>query len=171
MKKLLLATTLLFAIIMTPEIVSAKGVSVTLSCPGAANQNDQIDCRVNVSTDATVNGLSANYSLNGLTYVNFNPQSGFSVYSKSESGFAIGNNEGKTGNFTIGVVTLKVNNSGSIQLTNLDASDTDFASYSPGQTSANIRLKSTNNNLSGLSLIFNNLQITSVDHVSNLISG
>ena len=152
MKKLLLATTLLFAIIMTPEIVSAKGVSVTLSCPGAANQNDQIDCRVNVSTDATVNGLSANYSLNGLTYVNFNPQNGFSVYSKSESGFAIGNNEGKTGNFTIGVVTLKVNNSGSIKLTNLDASDTDFASYSPGQTSANIRLKSTNNNLSGLSL-------------------
>lgn len=152
MRKILLTTLLLFTVVLTPQIVSAKGVSVTLSCPQAANKNDQIDCRVNVSTDTTLNGLSANYSLSGLTYVNFTPQSGFSAYSKSPAGFAVGNNDGKTGNFTVGIVTLKVTDFGTIQLKNLDASDTDYASYSPAGPSTNIRLKSTNNNLSGLSL-------------------
>ena len=152
MKKILLAISLLFIIVISPYIANAKSVSVTISCPSAANQNSKVDCKITVTSDTTVNGLSGNYSLNGLSYVNFTPQNGFTTYSSSASGFAVGNNEGKSGTFTIGIVTLQVNNSGSIQINNLDASDTEFASYNIGSKSASIRLKSTNNNLSSLSL-------------------
>lgn len=150
MKKLKYVFLLMF--LMIPFSVKAGGVSVSLSCPASANAGSEIQCKVNVSADTAVNGLSGNYSLNGLSYVSFSAQNGFTTYSSSASGFAVGNTNGKSGSFTIGIITLKVNSSGSIQLNKLDASDTNFESYAIGTQSQSIRVNSTNNNLGSLSL-------------------
>lgn len=139
-------------VLMIPTFVKADDVYVSLSCPDSANSGSKIECKVNVTSSVLVNGLSANYTLNGLSYVSFTPQNGFTTYSASSSGFAVGNNNGKKGVFTIGIITLKVNKDGSIKLSNLDASDTNFNSYSIGSKSDSIRLTSTNNNLASLTL-------------------
>lgn len=144
---------LLFALfMMIPFSVSAGSVSVSLSCPGSANAGSEVTCNVNVSSDVAVNGLSANYSLSGASYVSFTPQNGFTSYNASGSGFAIGNTAGKSGSYTIGVLKVKVNSAATIQLININASDTDFGDYNIGGQSRSIRINSTNNNLGGLSL-------------------
>ena len=159
-----------FCMLMMPYTAKAGSVSVSLSCPGAANVGDQITCNVNVSSDVNVNGLSGNYSLSGLSYVNFAPQNGFTTYASSASGFAVGNTSGgKSGNFTIGVITLKVGGAGSIQLTNLDASDVDINSYSIGTKSASIRIKSTNNDLSSIrQAIRSGVKVIATAHASGV---
>ena len=144
---------ILLSFIVMPFSVDAASVSVSLECPASAKVGTNISCKVNVSSDAVVNGLSGNYTFNGLSYVSFAPQNGFVSYAgDSASGFAVGNNSGKTGNFTIGILTLKVNSAGSVQIKNLDASDTAFNSYNAGTRTANIRVMSTVDTLGGLTI-------------------
>ncbi len=152
MKKNILFIILSF--MMMPIFAKAASVSVSLSCPVTANENSEIKCNVNVTSDVLVNGLASHYILKDLTYIDFEAQNGFQVYSKSASGFAIGNLDGKSGTFTVGTITLKVTKSGSIQLSDLDASDVNKNSYGAGATSnaINIRLNSTNNSLKDLTL-------------------
>lgn len=152
MKKLVFIVVVAVGLIFMPFGVDAASVSVSLECPSAAKVGSEILCKVNVTSDVMVNGLSGNYTLSGLSYVGFAPQNGFTTYSASSSGFAVGNNSGKSGTFTIGVITLKVNAAGSIQVRNLDASDTSFNSYDGGTKSASVRLLSTNDSLGSLSL-------------------
>lgn len=152
MKRLVFIVVVAVGLIFMPFGVDAASVSVSLECPSAAKVGSEISCKVNVTSDVMVNGLSGNYTLSGLSYVGFAPQNGFTTYSASSSGFAVGNNSGKSGTFTIGVITLKVNAAGSIQVRNLDASDTSFNSYDGGTKSASVRLLSTNDSLGSLSL-------------------
>ena len=151
MKKIL--PIIIFSFLMIfPLAVKAGNVSVSLSCPGAANVGETISCQVNVSSDVLVNGLSGNYSLSGLSYVNFVPQNGFVSYGVSPSGFAIGNTSGKSGTFTVGVVSFLVNGAGTVSINNLDASDVDKSAYSPAAVSSSVRIKSTNNDIGSLSI-------------------
>lgn len=137
---------------MIPFSVRAGSVSVSLSCPASANVGSEVSCNVNVSSDVALNGLSANYSLSGASYVSFTPQNGFTSYSASASGVAIGNTFGKSGSYTVGVLKVKVNSAAVIQLTKIDASDTEYLDYNPAGQSRSIRINSSNNNLGGLSL-------------------
>lgn len=138
---------------LLPISVKAASVSVSLSCPSSVAANTQFTCDIKVNANgATVNGLSGNYKLSGVSYVSFTSKSGFAVYSSSANGFAVGNNSGVSGTFTIGTITLTSSNGGTIALSNLDASDTGLNSYAPSGPSASVRIKSTNNNLSSLSL-------------------
>lgn len=150
MKKKIIFIILLYMLL--PTLIKAASVSVSLNCPSVASANSEISCKVNVTSDVSVNGISGNYSLSGLSYVNFAPQNGFTTYSASSSGFAVGNTSGKSGTFTVGIITLKANNAGSITINNLDISDTSYNSYNGGSKTASIRLASTNNDLGSLSL-------------------
>jgi len=152
MKKRIIFIFLLFIITIIPDSIRAANVTVSLSCPSSAALSQTISCNVNVNSDILVNGLSAKYTLNNLSYVSFTPSSGFTSNYASSSGFAVGNNSGKKGSFTIGVIKLKVNNTGSFTIHSLDVSDNDFNSYSPSSKTANIRIKSTNTDLKSLSL-------------------
>jgi len=150
MKKIIFLVSLF--ILISPSLVKADSVRVTLSCPSSANLNSKIECKINVTSDVLVNGLSGNYSFTGLSYVGFTPQNGFTTYSSSANGFAVGNNSGKRGTFTIGIVTFKVKENAFLTIKNLDASDVDFNSYTIVSKSTDIRIKSTNNNLASLSI-------------------
>lgn len=151
MKKYLLILIISFLLI-SPKITNAASANVTLSCPSSANSGATISCTVSVSTDTLINGIAANYTLNNLTYVSFTPSSGFSTNYSSASGFSIGNTSGKKGTYTVGTIKVKVNGAASLTIRNLDLSDKSYNSYSPASKTASIRLNSTNNNLSSLSL-------------------
>ena len=141
----------LFFIIM-PMVVSAASASVGISCPTSATSGETISCNVSVTSDVKVNGVVVNYSFSGSTYVSFTPSSGFTSNYISSTGFNIGNVSGKSGSYVVGVLKVKINSAATIALKNIDISDIDFNSYSSPNRSVTIRLKSTNNNLSGLAL-------------------
>lgn len=143
----------LLCLFMMPSIVTAANASLTLGCPASAVAGSEIECKVNVTSDVLINGVSANYtSITGLTYVSFTPQSGFTVYSSSSSGFAVGNTAGKSGTNTIGIIKFKVNAAASFTLSSIDISDTSYKSYSVGNKSTSIRLASSDATLKALSL-------------------
>lgn len=149
MKKIIFILTTFFMMIMG---TNAASVNVSLSCPSAANVGDKINCNINVISDVKVNGIAANYNLNGLTFVSFTPKNNFTEYNNTSKGFSIGNTKGKSGTFTVGVATFKVTKAGSVTLTNIDVSDTNFEPYTIANKTKNIRIKSTNNKLSGLTI-------------------
>ncbi len=144
---------IVFIILLIPINIKATTINTSLICPASANKGDVISCKITITSDATINGVAANYNLgSNFTYVSFTPNSsiGFSSNYASASGFSVGNNAGKSGTFTIGVLKVKVNNPGSLSVTNFDLSDTNFNSYTASNKTATIRLNSTNNNLSTL---------------------
>lgn len=144
---------IVLCLFMLPSLVMAANVSLSLNCPTMAVSGSEIECKVNITSDVLVNGVSANYtSVSGLTYVNFTPQSGFTAYTASASGFAIGNNSGKSGTYTAGTIKFKVNGAASFELSKIDISDTNFKSYSVGNKKASIRLASNDATLKALSL-------------------
>lgn len=137
---------------MLPVVVKAATVSVTLKCPSSAVVGTTIDCSVNVSTNTPVNGIVGKYTLVGASYVSFTPQSGFSVNYVSKDGFNVGNNAGRIGTYSVGILKVKVTAAASITIGNIDISDTAFKSYTAANQTATIKLKSSNNKLSSLSL-------------------
>ena len=151
MKKILGYISLLF-IMFIPFVANAASVSIGLECPLSAAAGSTISCSVNVNSDVKVNGLVAKYSLVGASYVSFTPQAGFAINYASNEGFNIGFNSGRSGNYTIGILKLKVTNSATITIKDLDVSDVNYNSYSPINKTVTVRLKSTNNKLASLSL-------------------
>lgn len=168
-------------LLIIPIKTNAASVSVALNCPTSANKGDTITCNVNVTSDVLINGIAANYTLNNLTYVSFTPSSGFSTNYSSATGFSIGNTDGKKGTYTAGTIKVKVNGTSSLTIKNLDLSDKSWNAYSPSNKTANIRLKSTVNTLSSLSIsngtltpVFNSSTTSytaTVNSASTVISG
>lgn len=142
----------LLVVLLVPCTIRAASVSVGLDCPTSASVGETITCSITINSDVKVNGLVANYTLNGASFVSFTPNQGFTSNYTSGTGFNIGNTSGRSGAYTIGYLKMKVNSATTIMLKNIDVSDVDFNSYSSSNRSATIRLKSTNNNLGGLSL-------------------
>ena len=152
MRKLVNYIVFIVMLLMLPFVVNAATASVGISCPSSAKAGETISCNINVTTDVKVNGLALNYTFNGASFVSFTPSSGFTPQYVSANGFNVGNNAGKSGNYTIGVLKVKISSATTIMLKNIDISDTGFNSYTSVNKSATIRLKSTNVNLSSLSL-------------------
>ncbi len=144
---------IMLCLFIMPSFVMAANVSLSLNCPTMAVSGSEIECKVNITSDVLVSGVKANYtSVSGLTYVSFTPQSGFTTYNDSSSGFAIGNTAGKSGTNTVGIIKFKVSGNASFVLSSIDISDTNYKSYSTGNKSASIRLASNDATLKSLSL-------------------
>ena len=103
MKKRLSYVFIFLFMLVFPMLSRAASVSVSLSCPTSASQGAIVDCKVNVTSDVKVNGVSGKFTFSGLSYSDFSAQSGFTVYNSSASGFSVGNTSGKSGTFTVGV--------------------------------------------------------------------
>lgn len=141
------------ALILLPIKIYAASVSMSLSCPNKANINETISCKVNVNTNTKVNGIAAKLNLgSAFSYVSFTPANGFTSYYNSKAGFSIGNNDGKSGSYTVGTLKLKVLQAGSFTLNSFDVSDTDGKAYTPANVSKSVTIKSKENSLSSLSI-------------------
>ena len=77
MKRIVSYILMIFGLMM-PVMAKAASASVSISCPATAILSSTVECQVSVNSDVSVNGVVANYSLKGASYVGFTPQSGFS---------------------------------------------------------------------------------------------
>lgn len=152
---------LFLGLLLIPLNINAASSNVSLGCPATANPGDTISCSISMQTsEGTANGLSAIYSFeNGLSYDSFTASSYFTPLKSTAIGFALNGSGGVPSNVSIGTLKVKISNSVTggqkyqVQLKNIQVSSVGYEDIpSNGSSSQEIRIKSSNNNLSSLSV-------------------
>ncbi len=144
---------LVLLVVLIPLKVCAASVSVVLECPASTTANSEVTCTVSVTPNGSnLAGIQFNYSFTNATYRSFTVNNSWSTYSNSENGVSLGINP-TTGTTNVG--TLKVyigSSSATIGLTNIQGTDDSYDTLNGNDISKTINLKSSNNNLSYLSI-------------------
>ena len=144
-----------------PTTANAAGFSVNINCPSTSSAGAQISCNISATPSVvTLNGVNGTFNLgSGLTFKGFTASSGFSDYSGgSSSGFVLGKTSGFSSTTTLGTLNVAIpsnatsNQTYTVGLTNVAASDTEYNDYNANSVSATIRIKSNENRLSSLSI-------------------
>ena len=144
-----------------PTTANAAGFSVNINCPSTSSAGAQISCNISATpSGVTLNGVNGTFNLgSGLTFRGFTASSGFSDYSGgSSSGFVLGKTSGFSSTTTLGTLNVAIpsdatsNQTYTVGLTNVAASDTEYNDYNANSVSATIRIKSNENRLSSLSI-------------------
>ena len=144
-----------------PTTANAAGFSVNINCPSTSSAGAQISCNISATpSGVTLNGVNGTFNLgSGLTFKGFTASSGFSDYSGgSSSGFVLGKTSGFSSTTTLGTLNVAIpsdatsNQTYTVGLTNVAASDTEYNDYNANSVSATIRIKSNENRLSSLSI-------------------
>ena len=144
-----------------PTTANAAGFSVNINCPSTSSAGAQISCNMSATPSGVIlNGVNGTFNLgSGLTFKGFTASSGFSDYSGgSSSGFVLGKTSGFSSTTTLGTLNVAIpsnatsNQTYTVGLTNVAASDTEYNDYNANSVSATIRIKSNENRLSSLSI-------------------
>ena len=144
-----------------PTTANAAGFSVNINCPSTSSAGAQISCNISATpSGVTLNGVNGTFNVgNGLTFKGFTASSGFADYSGgSSSGFVLGKTSGFSSTTTLGTLNVSIpsdatsNQTYTVGLTNVAASDTEYNDYNANSVSATIRIKSNENRLSSLSI-------------------
>ena len=144
-----------------PTTANAAGFSVNINCPSTSSAGAQISCNISATpSGVTLNGVNGTFNLgSGLTFKGFTASSGFSDYSGgSSSGLVLGKTSGFSSTTTLGTLNVAIpsdatsNQTYTVGLTNVAASDTEYNDYNANSVSATIRIKSNENRLSSLSI-------------------
>lgn len=144
-----------------PTTANAAGFSVNINCPSTSSAGAQISCNISATpSGVTLNGVNGTFNLgSGLTFKGFTVSSGFADYSGgSSSGFVLGKTSGFSSTTTLGTLNVAIpsnatsNQTYTVGLTNVAASDTEYNDYNANSVSASIRIKSNENRLSSLSI-------------------
>ena len=144
-----------------PTTANAAGFSVNINCPSTSSAGAQISCNMSATpSGVTLNGVNGTFNLgSGLTFKGFTASSGFADYSGgSSSGFVLGKTSGFSSTTTLGTLNVAIpsnatsNQTYTVGLTNVAASDTEYNDYNANSVSATIRIKSNENRLSSLSI-------------------
>ena len=146
---------LLFLIIGMPFDVSAASVKVTLDCPSSAKASSTVSCKVKATpSGADLKGIKANINIEGGTYDSFTLSSGWASYSNKNTGFALGRDSGVTTTVTVGTLKVKMPKSGNaiVSLTKVEGSDSNYETLGGNSPSKTIKVQSTVNTLSSLSI-------------------
>ena len=144
---------------LAPIGVSAATASAGFNCPATASPGETVSCTVSATASgATLNGMTAKYTLpSGVTYVSFTPSQAFNVNASNTAGIAVGQTTGFNDS-EIGVVKFQMPTSATsnqtyvINLTAIGLSDTDYNDYTPSDIDEEIRIKSSINTLSNLTV-------------------
>lgn len=143
-----------------PFMVNASSYSLSLNCPDTAKSGEIISCSLNASL-SNLSGISAKYSFtNSLEYVDLvlDDSSLYTINVRNTNGFSLGNTSGLPESFKVGDLKLKIPTSATsnqefkVTLNSLDGSDLDFNSVTGSNVSETIRIKSSNNELSSLTI-------------------
>lgn len=151
---------ILMMFLLLPLGVKAASVGTSLSCPSSANASSTITCNIKVTPNGfNLGGFQAKFVIAGGTFSSFSASSGWTVYSSSASGISITTNNTYPSATTVGSVKFKMPSSGNmvVKLTNIAASDDNYNSYDGSSVSATVRVKSSVNTLSSLSISGMNL--------------
>ncbi len=156
---------LFLGLFLIPLNTNAASSSVSLSCPSTANPGNTISCNISMkTTGAVANGISLKYDFtSGLSYDSFTPSSSFTPLKSTATGFALNGSGGVPSSVSIGTLRVKISNSvnggqsykvtlKSIDVSTYDSSTNNYDDLYPNDATAQIRIKSSNNNLSSLSV-------------------
>ncbi len=152
---------LFLGLFLIPLNTNAASSSVSLSCPSTANKASTITCNISMTTSgSTANGISSIYSFaSGLSFDSFTPSSAFTPLKSTATGFALSGSGGVPSNVSIGTLKVKISSSVNpgqkyqVTLKNIQVSTVNYEDIPSNQTaSQEIRIKSSNNNLSNLSV-------------------
>lgn len=152
---------LFLGLFLIPLNTNAASSSVSLSCPSTANPGSTISCSISMTTSGdTANGISAIYSFDsGLSFDSFTSSTAFSPLKSTATGFALSGSGGVPSNVSIGTLKVKISSSVNggqkyqVALKNIQVSTVNYEDIPSNQTaSQEIRIKSSNNNLSSLSV-------------------
>lgn len=170
-KKTVLITGMVLLVVMIVLIVATnKSFAsldtnvVSINCPETAEAGEEIVCSITANiVNMTALSVDARYVLTeGLTYVNdsFTLETGspWMIFAASQNGFAIGSTAGVTGFSTLGTVkftipsTAESNDTYTVQLINVEYSDSNYEMVELEDASDEIRILSNINTLSSLTL-------------------
>ncbi len=148
MKKILLAILLT---ILLPFTVNAEEPIFKLQCPTGGVINSTLKCELSVITERTVNEVSLEYDFEDkFTYESFVPASNFTSESATSSGFTIKNATGMTGEFEIGVLSVKFLQAGNMGLKNIKIVDNTPSTFTAPSIAQPIAALSGDNTLKTL---------------------
>lgn len=150
---------LLLLLLFVPIRVNAS-LNVNLNCPSSASPSEKVTCNLTgISSENMINGISAKYEFNGLLFNGFNPSSDFPmVLINSSDGFSIGNVNGVNINGIIGSISVtipsdaKSNDKYKLSIVNFSVSDVLYNDILVNDIGSIIRVKSSINTLSNLSV-------------------
>ena len=147
---------------------------VTIVCPENATKGQTVECEIKLSTDKSILSVNANYDLpTGIEYSSFSVdttctgENCYEIYASTENGFAVGNPSGIPSTSTVGKLYIKMSEDATtdskitIGLKNIELSDNEFEMIEVDNTSSEITIINSNNNLFDDSLI--------IDTTNNII--
>lgn len=146
----------LLIFMLLPLNVKADEFSVDMSCSSSASAGEKVKCIVSLDpSDKVLNSVSGNYNIpNGVTFDSFVASAGLTNLG-NESGFKF---EGEfSSSTTLGTLMVTLpgdavsNTEYTVSLTGINGHDT-AAPYTSSDASSTIRIKSTENRLSSLSI-------------------
>lgn len=155
MKKYLLGVLLLLIPFFS---IDAASLSVSLKCAKTVvKAGDTVSCTVSATTNDLV-GIQFSYDLDGVTYSSFTTSYNFDTKNSNSNGVNVGHSQGLPSSLTIGTLKVKVPSSASagdtfkVTLSDVRGSDSNFNDIKISDVSANLRIASTVNTLSSLSV-------------------
>ena len=145
-----------FIIMILPFYVNADTGNITISCnPSAIKAGNTTECTINGKTDNEITSIDTTINLSdNLEIVSFTPQSSWQGNDLSDKKISVYREEPVKSDFIIGLLTLKAKDNVTNKDEKITLSNTTFShdeeEYEIVDASANIRIPSSNNNLSSI---------------------
>lgn len=147
---------IIFIIMILPFYVNADTGNITISCnPSAIKAGNTTKCTINGKTDNKITSIDTTINLSdNLEIVSFTPQSSWQGNDLSDKKISVYREEPVKSDFIIGLLTLKAKDNVTNKDEKITLSNTTFShdeeEYEIVDASANIRIPSSNNNLSSI---------------------
>lgn len=153
---------LLLLLFIIPLNAVKASSTIVIDCPSKGNPGSTVTCNLSGVSDKYISSLSAKVSVSGdVEFVSFTTNS---IWQGNGNNGTIDlyTDANKTGTFGIGTVTLKLKadgtgKTGTVMVSNVVYYDDNFKAIKVADSSKNIKIASTNNNLASLSLSGYNL--------------
>lgn len=145
-----------FIIMILPFYVNADTGNITISCnPSAIKAGNTTKCTINGKTDNEITSIDTTINLSdNLEIVSFTPQSSWQGNDLSDKKISVYREETVKSDFIIGLLILKAKDNVTNKDEKITLSNTTFShdkkEYEIVDASANIRIPSSNNNLSSI---------------------
>ena len=150
MKKFLV---MILSIFLFQIPVLAADPDLLVACPAGGAVDSTLKCTIKVQSDVTIKEISLEYDFgDSLTFVSYAPDTNFAVETNNSTGLHIKNENGVTGDFTIGTVSFKLNKAGNFALKEITMKDSEGATYTASRLSQPIKVLSEDNTLKSLKI-------------------
>lgn len=150
MKKII---SILLAFFLFQITALAAEPELVVSCPAGGTIDSTLKCTIKVRANVNVKEVSLSYDFNeDLSFISFAPASNFEAVTNNSSGLDVKNENGITGEFSIGVVSFKLLRAGNFAVKSIEITDIDGSLYRADRLSQPIRVLSEDNTLKSLSI-------------------